>query len=687
MTNQRRLTTILIASLLALFAASLPGVNQKNDQAEMLLQRAQQKELVDGQPEAAIQIYKDVLSRYPKNRAAVAKALVAMGQCYEKLGETQAREARKAYEQVVRDYPDQRELVAQARARLAALTPVAAAPHEGAGIILRELNLDAWSREMSLAPDGNRVAYLKAEKAPHYITFLWVYDLASGADKQVSKEPANNPVWSADGKRIAYTRMGDHFDPSEIRILSLDSGDEQRTGVKGWVYDWSKDGRFILYGLDPATYTSTGAHSWLRLLPVGGGPSREVNGGDVDARFSPDSKYIAYTAWSPTRILVVPVEGGEPVRISDGYCPVWAPGGKTLLFLSNRNLGRKDLWGISVADGKPSGEPFVVKTDMSDFAGGSFNPMSDNGRLLFFRSKREDYVYSAAIDPQTNLPSGEAVKLAQGYLPAWSPDGKRIAYTSKDSDNTTLCVMSADGSSQQEVTRVKPRQGSGRRLAWAPDNDHIYIGERQETGIGIYSISMATKERKPVIMGAGWEVMGAVSCSPDGKRLAFVKTQPNKGWQIYVADADGENARQVTLGDEDSNYNSPAWSPDGKELAFYKSGKDPKLNGLMVLNMETGALRQVALGGMRYPSWSPDGSKIVWNSGFRDKIQMASVSGGGKPVDIPIKFGTPAPVKPSLEFPSWSPDGKKMLFIVGSGFSEILLMENFLPPLKSAAKQ
>ncbi|MCX6615224.1 MAG: tetratricopeptide repeat protein, partial [Acidobacteria bacterium] len=121
MTNQKRLTTILIASLLALFAASLPGVNQKNDQAEMLLQRAQQKELVDGQPEAAIQIYKDVLSRYPKNRSAVAKALVAMGQCYEKLGETQAQEARKAYERVVREYADQPELAAQARTRLAAL--------------------------------------------------------------------------------------------------------------------------------------------------------------------------------------------------------------------------------------------------------------------------------------------------------------------------------------------------------------------------------------------------------------------------------------------------------------------------------------------------------------------------------------------------------------------------------------
>jgi Tol biopolymer transport system component len=100
----------------------------------------------------------------------------------------------------------------------------------------------------------------------------------------------------------------------------------------------------------------------------------------------------------------------------------------------------------------------------------------------------------------------------------------------------------------------------------------------------------------------------------------------------------------------------------------------------MVLTMETGALRQVALGGTRYPSWSPDGSKIVWNNALEPiKIRMASVSGGGKPVDIPINFRTPAPVEPSFEFPSWSPDGKKMLFTVGSGFFTVLLMENFLP--------
>ncbi len=81
MTDLRRWTTIFFASLFALSAAGLRVAGQRNDQAEMLLEQARQKELVDGKPEEAIRICMDVLSRYPNNRAAGAKALVQMGQC------------------------------------------------------------------------------------------------------------------------------------------------------------------------------------------------------------------------------------------------------------------------------------------------------------------------------------------------------------------------------------------------------------------------------------------------------------------------------------------------------------------------------------------------------------------------------------------------------------------------------
>src|SRR5512139_2747733 len=109
---------ILMLSVVAFLAAG-QGANQ----AEVQLQAAIKAEVVDGNLKAAIDRYKQIIATYGGERAVVAKALVRVGQCYEKLGEANAREAQKAYEQVVREFGDQTEMAAEARNRLAALKP------------------------------------------------------------------------------------------------------------------------------------------------------------------------------------------------------------------------------------------------------------------------------------------------------------------------------------------------------------------------------------------------------------------------------------------------------------------------------------------------------------------------------------------------------------------------------------
>src|SRR5712691_11876523 len=109
---------LAVAVLAGLLTASF-AIAQKDDQAEVLIQAAHQKQLVEGQLEQAIQLYKRIVQEHAGNRTVAAKALLEMGQCYEKLGNT---EARKAYERVLRDYADQNEAAVQARARLAALS-------------------------------------------------------------------------------------------------------------------------------------------------------------------------------------------------------------------------------------------------------------------------------------------------------------------------------------------------------------------------------------------------------------------------------------------------------------------------------------------------------------------------------------------------------------------------------------
>ena len=115
----KRAGRLLAVTMLAGLLLTSLVIAQKDEHGEVMLQAAKQKQLVEGNLEAAIQLYKNILANQSGNHAVAAKALLELGQCYEKLGNT---EARKAYERILREYADQNEAAAQARTRLTALS-------------------------------------------------------------------------------------------------------------------------------------------------------------------------------------------------------------------------------------------------------------------------------------------------------------------------------------------------------------------------------------------------------------------------------------------------------------------------------------------------------------------------------------------------------------------------------------
>src|SRR5450759_2911207 len=115
--TMKRASTLAIALVLCALSAGMVAGQSGHD----LFQQALVKERADGNLAEAIKLYQRVVSEFAQDRALSARALVQIGQCYEKLGEAQAKEARATYERVVREFGDQVEFVAQARVRLAAL--------------------------------------------------------------------------------------------------------------------------------------------------------------------------------------------------------------------------------------------------------------------------------------------------------------------------------------------------------------------------------------------------------------------------------------------------------------------------------------------------------------------------------------------------------------------------------------
>ncbi len=162
---------------------------------------------------------------------------------------------------------------------------------------------------------------------------------------------------------------------------------------------------------------------------------------------------------------------------------------------------------------------------------------------------------------------------ARDITPAFSSDGKRIAFASNRDGNSGLFglyVMNADGSDQQRIYYSKAMNGVG---SWSPDGREIVFANDQEGGrIGnfeIYKIAVDSGEPEKRLTFRRL-VNTAPVFSPDGKRIAFMS---NADYEIYLMNSDGSGLLRLTRNSAEDI--TPGWSSDGKNIIFSsnRSGK------------------------------------------------------------------------------------------------------------------
>ena len=230
-----------IAMTLAAAAALLAPLPAQNLDVEF--QRAIQQETVAGDLKAAISEYKKIVVHAGSNRAIAAKALVHMADCYQKLGDS---ESRKIYEQIMREYSDQKEAAAVAQRKL------------GSGAS----NSEVTTRQMwtgpkvnnygTVSPDGRFLSFTDFETGD-----LAIHDLTSGQDRRLTNKgtweqsswQAIQSVISRDGKQVAYD-WHDGKATFELRLIDLSSGKSRllvsnTPGPELIPEDWSPDGKWI----------------------------------------------------------------------------------------------------------------------------------------------------------------------------------------------------------------------------------------------------------------------------------------------------------------------------------------------------------------------------------------------------------------------------------------------------------
>ncbi|MDQ3622789.1 MAG: hypothetical protein M3463_09910, partial [Verrucomicrobiota bacterium] len=152
--------------------------------------------------------------------------------------------------------------------------------------------------------------------------------------------------------------------------------------------------------------------------------------------------------------------------------------------------------------------------------------------------------------------------------PAWSPDGRQIAFVSKrEGDQTQVFVMDADGSHVRQVTRLKHGAGDP---AWSPDSKQLLCMGREAEYFNIYCINVDGSGLKQLTNEKADERHPA--WSPDGKTIVFGSSRPDYReafWKLWAMDADGSNPRPLTRDkDELAIEFAPRFSRDGQRVYY-----------------------------------------------------------------------------------------------------------------------
>ena len=687
-----------------------------------LYQQALMQERTASRLDSAIALYRRVVDRARNDRRLAARALLGLGRTYEMLGRA---EARAAYERLLREYGDQREPAAQARARIAALNPGARKGESGGAPastapLVRRISGDAHEFSSgAVSPDGRYVSY--TDDATGDVAVL---DVTSSQTRRITnKSPgakstdfAESSFISPNGLDIAYVWYSDSSGTGryELRVIRADGGRARVVHMRdvGYLelYGWSPDGKYVL-AVVKGNVTDHGA---LALIDVTTAMVSRLRNfaftAAFGASFSPDGKWITFAVpandafGKNPAIRIIAADGsGEHALVdhpSSNWGPMLTPDGRGIAFRSDRT-GNESLWFQEVVAGRAIGEPILLKSDMSGIWPLGF---SRDGRLFYTATALRD-ISVVALDARTGEMHGSPKIVTRRFVgsnidPDWSPDGQSLAFVSMRGPGAgmapgtrKLVIVDLATGEQREFS---PRLLLFQHPRWSRDGRSLLVvGQDTARNNGFFQLDAITGALTAMTV-APQLTFRPFEWSANGRSVFYARMESPRGtiWRYDLADS---THRPVYAPDSVILARAIAPSLDGGWIAFnatYRPATGARVERSQLLSLVTGELRDLPLppplaggekarrtsGAYAELAWLPDGAVLgVWyrRSDSTAEFWRVPINGGAPPMlafESKVRMVTP---------PRLAPTGTRIAFAISRddpNMGGVWTIENVLPP-------